>query len=135
MIASPEFVRRVVTDPGIWPFLAEDCDRPEDFATDPGAHYFQHGEHGYMEFRQAGAHWYQVHIAMLRGATGVREFVLRCMAEMRAMGAKRFTAMIAATNRSAIILAYRCGYRLEGRLKGVLLKQGRDTDLIILGAE
>lgn len=131
--ASPDFVRQIVTDPAIWPFLAEDGERPEDFQAS-GAHYYRHGDWGFMEFRQLGVHWYQVHIAMLRGATGVPAFVLDCMAVMREKGARRFTAIIPEPNRSAVILAYRCGYALEGRMKGVLLLQGEHRDMIILGA-
>lgn len=133
-MTTHDFVRSIVTHPDVWPHLAEDINRPEDYQPSD-TNYYRHGDAGYMQFDKVGAHWYQVHIAMLRGAKGVREFVLDSMADMRAKGARRFMAMIAATNRSAIILAYRCGYRFVGKLDGVLLKQGKPTDMIILEAQ
>ncbi|MNZ46199.1 hypothetical protein D3C78_638750 [compost metagenome] len=130
-----DFVRAVVTDPEVWPHLAEDIYSPDDYQPDPEAVYFRHLDHGMMEFRIASPHWCQVHIAMRRHSSGVKKFVAECMAEMRSRGYKRFTAFIPETNRSALILAYRCGYRHEGRMRGVFLKNGQYIDLIVMGAE
>lgn len=132
-LASKDFVRAVVTDPAIWPHLAEDSHDPANYQPADTV-YFRHEDFGFMQFDKTGTHWYQVHIAMKRGATGVAAFVRGCMAEMRQRGAKRFMAMIAASNRSAIVLAYRCGYTWVGRLDGALLKQGKLVDMVILEA-
>lgn len=134
MRASKEFVHSIVTNHQVWPWLAEDCDKPSDYWP-PDADYFRHGDQGYMEFRRAAHHWCQIHIGMLRGAKGVPEFVRECMDVMRADGVKRFTGMISAKNRAAIVLAYRCGFRYLGTLPGVLLKDGEPTDMIVMGAE
>lgn len=135
MIASHEFVRAIITDPGVWTHVCEDYNVPADYRPDPDAIYFQHGEWGFMEFRVASPHWAQVHIAMRRGASGVREFVFEAMATMRARGIKRFTAFIPETNRAPAILAYRCGYTLDGRIRGAFLKNGKLVDLLVMGAE
>lgn len=134
MYATKEFVRSIVTHPDIWPTLAEDSDSPDMFEPSD-ARYFQHEDFGYIEFRMAGHHWAQVHIAMLRGAVGVAQFVKESMQEMRSDGVKRFTAMIPKTNRSAILLAYRTGFHHLGRIDGALLKGGKMIDLEIMGAE
>lgn len=134
MIATPEFVYSIVTHPDVWPWLAEDTDKPGDYWP-AEATYYRHGDHGFMEFRQTGAHWQQVHIAMLRGARGVPEFVRECMADQRACGVTRFSAWIPEINHAAIRLAYRCGYEYEGRMRKVLLKRGRMVDMVMLGAD
>lgn len=132
--ATHDFVRAVVTDPEVWPHLAEDGDHPGDFEPCPSSHYFRHGDWGFVEFRPCGARWYQAHIAMRRGATGVREFSLACLAHMRCLGALAFTGFIPASNRAALINAQRCGFVEEGRMRGVYLKHGQLVDMVVMGA-
>ena len=131
--ATHEFVRQVVLE--LWPYLSEDGDLPEDFEPCAASHYFRHGDFGFVEFRPCGARWYQAHIAMRRGATGVREFGLACLEHMRGLGAAAFTGFIPESNRAALLNARRCGFTEEGRMRGVYLKNGQLVDMVVMGAK
>ncbi len=134
MIASPDFVTSIISHPEVWPHLSEDGDDPAEFEP-ADAIYFRYGDFGFVEFRACGRHWYQAHIAMLRGTPRVQSFARLCMEIMRRdHGALAFTGFIPATNRAALINALRCGFSEEGRMKNVFLKNGQLVDMVVMGA-
>ncbi|MEK7945721.1 hypothetical protein WKR98_13270 [Pigmentiphaga sp. YJ18] len=132
--ASPEFVTRVMRDPRVWHWVAEDGVSPESYICSPRAVCFAHQGRGFAMFKNCTRTMYEIHVAMLKGTTNVQPWVMECIAEMRRRGAKKFAAPIAEWNRAALRLARSCGFIEEGRISAALIRNGRPHALIFMGA-
>jgi hypothetical protein len=133
MSADLAFVTRVMRDPRVWRSVAEDGLDPLTFNADTNAHYFQHGEQGFLMFRQISTCMFEIHIAMLKGARGVDQFVEDTMQRMHEMGARKFLATLPEWNRAGIAIAERSGFKHEGRVEDAYMRSGKLHAMILMG--
>jgi hypothetical protein len=134
MSADLAFVIKVMRDPRVWRSVAEDGLDPQTVTADTSAHYFQHGERGFLMFRQISTCMFEIHIAMLKGARDVDSFVKESMQAMREMGAVKFLATLPEWNRAGIAIAQRNGFKHEGRVDAAYRRDGKLHAMILMGS-
>lgn len=131
--ATADFVKLVATHERNWLWLAEDGQEAEEFEANPSSIYIDHDGMGYIELRKVSKHMYDIHIAMLPGATRVKEFVFECLDFAKYLGAKKINGVMAEDNKAARILAKKCGFKFEGKIKKALMRKGKMQDILVYG--
>jgi hypothetical protein len=131
--ADPEFVTRVMRDPRVWKWVAEDGIVPEQFQHRSSETYFQFRNLGFVMFRRPTMTMAEIHVCMLKGARGIEPFIFECMEMMRAKGVRKFLAPIGDWNVAALRLARRCGYKEEGRITAAYVRDGKPRAMVMMG--